>query len=98
LAELWRGDFATFWRAPAGYERRPPDGDSGPVTDWLATQLARVRGEARPAGPVTLDAALKSRIHAFQVSQGLEADGLAGPLTFMQLNRVAGVDEPRLEN
>jgi general secretion pathway protein A len=98
LADLWRGDFATYWRAPAGYDRRPPEGDAGPVTDWLATQLARVRGEPRPAGTPTLDAALRSRIHAFQVSQGLEADGVAGPLTFMQLNRVAGVDEPRLEN
>jgi general secretion pathway protein A len=98
LVDLWRGDFATYWRAPAGYERRPPDGDAGPVTDWLATQLAVVRGEKRPASPATLDAALKSRIHAFQVSQGLEPDGLAGPLTFMHLNRVAGVEEPRLEN
>jgi len=97
LADRWRGDFATFWQAPAGYERRPVEGERGTVTEWLATQLARVRGEARAAGPATLDAALRSRIHAFQVSQGLEADGVAGPLTFMQLNRVAGVDEPRLQ-
>ncbi|HEX6364374.1 MAG TPA: AAA family ATPase [Albitalea sp.] len=97
LADRWRGDFATFWQAPPGYERRPADGDKGPVADWLAEQLAQVRGEARPAAPATVDAAMKSRIVAFQVSQGLQADGVAGPLTFMQLNRVAGVDEPRLQ-
>ncbi len=97
LGDLWRGDFATFWRAPPGYARRPAEGEAGPVTEWIATQLANVRGEPRPAAPPAFDAALKSRIHAFQVSQGLDADGLAGPLTFMQLNRVAGVEEPRLQ-
>jgi general secretion pathway protein A len=28
--------------------------------------------------------------------QGLPSDGRAGPLTLMQLNRQAGVEEPRL--
>jgi general secretion pathway protein A len=38
----------------------------------------------------------RDSVAAFQVVQGLPADGRAGPLTLMQLNRVAGVDEPRL--
>jgi general secretion pathway protein A len=33
---------------------------------------------------------------AFQLTQGLAPDGLVGPQTLMQLNRAAGVDEPRL--
>jgi general secretion pathway protein A len=36
------------------------------------------------------------QVGAFQVLQGLPVDGQAGPLTLMQLNRAAGVDEPRL--
>ena len=40
---------------------------------------------------------LKSRIAAFQLAQGLTADGVAGATTFMQLNRATGVDEPRLK-
>jgi general secretion pathway protein A len=43
-------------------------------------------------------AAQRARIAAFQRAQGLTADGRAGPLTLMQLNRVAGVSEPRLEH
>jgi general secretion pathway protein A len=39
---------------------------------------------------------LRERIHAFQLAEGLPPDGLAGPMTLMRLNRVAGVDEPRL--
>lgn len=90
LAEQWRGDFATFWRAPPGWRGRIAEGDSGPAVDWLAQQLDRL--QAAPG------AGLKARIHAFQLAQGLEADGLAGPVTFMQLNRAAGIDEPRLRS
>ena len=32
----------------------------------------------------------------FQLAQGLIPDGRAGPMTFMQLNRAAGLAEPRL--
>ncbi|PPE70672.1 AAA family ATPase [Caldimonas thermodepolymerans] len=89
LAQVWRGDFATFWRAPAGYDNKAVS-DRGPVAEWLAQQLAKVPG-LPSEGP------LRARIQAFQLAEGLEADGLAGPVTFMQLNRVIGVDEPRLQ-
>jgi general secretion pathway protein A len=96
LAERWRGDFATLWRTPPGYARSPAEGDAGPVIDWLALKLAALRGEPAPDGHPVFDAALRTRIHAFQLAQGLEADGRPGPMTFMQLNRASGVEEPRL--
>ncbi|MCM5682762.1 AAA family ATPase [Schlegelella sp. S2-27] len=89
LAQVWRGDFATFWRAPPGYDNKAV-AETGPVAEWLAKQLAQLPGQPS-------DGPLRARIHAFQLSQGLEADGLAGPVTFMQLNRATGVDEPRLQ-
>jgi len=100
LANLWQGDFATYWQAPAGYQRTLGDGDSGALVDQLAGQLAALRGEAAPAAAQRYDAALKSRVQAFQLAHGLRADGLAGPTTFMQLARAsasAGTrSEPRL--
>ena len=90
LAQVWRGDFATFWRAPPGFVGRVGTGDAGPAAQWLAERLAAVPGAPE-------DAPLKSRIHAFQLAHGLEPDGLAGPMTYMQLNRASGVDEPRLQ-
>ena len=97
LSKAWRGEFATLWRAPQGYQGKLVSGQVGPAVDWLALQLAKAHGEAPAAGAQKFDAALQAKISAFQVAQGLKPDGLAGPITLMQLNRVAGVDEPRLQ-
>lgn len=96
LAQRWQGDFATLWRAPPGYRDRAPDGYRGPAIDWIAQRLATMKGAPAPAPNARLDAALRSEVRAFQLAQGLPADGRPGPLTYMQLNRVSGVDEPRL--
>ncbi|RZI84889.1 MAG: peptidoglycan-binding protein [Rubrivivax sp.] len=97
LAKVWRGDFATFWRAPPGYAQSIVDGNVGPLVDGLVTRLAMAQGEPVTADKQTYDAALKSKVAAFQQAHGLRPDGIAGPTTFMQLNRVTGVDEPRLQ-
>ena len=65
---------------------------SGASAGWVAAQLAKLSQEP----PVTTDVAWKAQVSAFQLSQGLKPDGLAGPTTFMQLNRALGVDEPHL--
>jgi general secretion pathway protein A len=96
LAQRWQGDFGTLWRAPDGYRGLPQDGQGGSAIDWVAAQLASARGGTPPTRAVTLDARLREDVRAFQVAQGLLADGRPGPLTFMQLNRAAGVKEPRL--
>jgi general secretion pathway protein A len=97
LSKAWRGEFATLWRTPAGYQGKLGNAQPGPVADWLAAQLGKGLGEAPPTGPQKLDAALQARVSRFQLAQGLRPDGRVGPVTFMQLNRVAGVDEPRLQ-
>lgn len=99
LARLWRGEWATLWRAPPGYADRALDGTGGgAATDWLRATLARVDGQPAPADgePGARAAALRARVSAFQLAQGLTPDGLAGPVTLMHLNRAAGIDEPRL--
>jgi general secretion pathway protein A len=96
LASVWRGDFATFWRAPEGFRAKLTVGQSGTSVDWLAARLSDVdRGPAVPE-PARLDAVLQARLQAFQMSQGLKPDGIAGATTLMLLNRAAGIQEPRL--
>ncbi|MGM9486818.1 ExeA family protein [Ideonella sp. YS5] len=92
LGAAWRGEFGTFWRAPAGYAGSVGfTAANGEAAQWLAGRLAQVLPSGAASAP------LPSRIAAFQVAQGLPPDGLAGPLTLMLLNRATGVDEPRLQ-
>ena len=96
LARLWRGEFNTFWRAPDGYQRLLEPGASGPAVDALAQGLATLRQAPPPPPGQVLGGELASRLASFQLAQGLKPDGLAGPTTFMQLNRALAVVEPRL--
>jgi len=89
LARVWRGEFATFWRAPQGW-RDGADGLAQPtVRVWVERQL--------DAAGVDGGLPLRERVRVFQLAQGLPPDGLAGPLTLIRLNRIAGVDEPAIE-
>lgn len=94
LAARWNGQFSTLWRTPPGYAGWMAE--SGPTVDWMADQVALASGSPAAPGPKRLDAQLKSQLKTFQVAHGLVADGQPGPLTLMQLNRVAGLGEPRL--
>ncbi|MEO5698597.1 MAG: AAA family ATPase, partial [Burkholderiaceae bacterium] len=96
LATLWRGDFATLWRVPPGFDGAVAAGGSGELGAWVTTQLNALQGGTLPeVGPAS-PGAWKARVTSFQLSQGLQTDGLAGPTTLMQLNRVIGIDEPHL--
>ena len=69
-----------------------------PSGDLLASHLAKIEGTPAPTSPAVLDADLRKRIRAFQRSQGLDADGRPGPMTFMQMERAAGVAQPSLQH
>lgn len=100
LGRLWLGDFATYWRPPAGYSADLRDGSRGPTIDKLARQLSLLNGAPAPNADVaqaTLDVALRTRVQAFQRAQGLKPDGQPGPMTFMQIDSATGMNEPRLQ-
>jgi len=86
LAARWQGDWGTLWRAPPGYDAAVPLRESPELGRWVREHL--------PAADAQTP--LRARLRSFQLAQGLNADGALGPLTYMQLNRRAGVDEPRL--
>jgi general secretion pathway protein A len=100
LGRLWRGDFATYWRAPRAYSGELREGSSGPSIDRLARQLDSLDGTSASADatvPPVLDAAMRARVRAFQRAQGLKPDGQPGPMTLMQLDAATGGAEPRLQ-
>lgn len=97
LGQAWSGTFTTLWRAPPGLAD-PARQLSAPALDEatrpkLLEQLAHADGGTSEGVD---SAALQARVRSFQLTQGLAADGVAGPMTWMLLNRAGGVDEPRL--
>lgn len=97
LAQVWRGDMATLWRAPPGMPDKGEITESPAGTAWLDARLAsKAAGGSGPSSRPVTPALRQSRIHRFQLAQGVTPDGRAGPLTLMLLNRAAGVKEPRL--
>ena len=99
LAQVWRGEIATLWRAPVGMPDRGEITDSPAGAAWLDQRLAsKAAGGSGPGSKPVTPAQRQSRIHRFQLAQGVTPDGRAGPLTLMLLNRATGVNEPRLRN
>jgi len=96
LAARFDGTFTTFWRVPRGFRDQVPVGGAGADVDWIAARLAQIDGSAQPAQGQLLDAPMQQRLRAFQAAHGLKADGMAGPRTYMRLNQLGGVAEPRL--
>ena len=86
LARAWRGEFLTFWRAPAGWRDGSELSGTAAGRSWLQQRLTAAGAD--DAGLPT-----RERVRAFQVANGLQADGLAGPMTVMLLG---SADEPRL--
>jgi general secretion pathway protein A len=90
LATIWRGESATLWRTPPGWREGSDAASQDRTRAWVAQHLPPPAAGTSPP--------LRDRVAAFQVMQGLPSDGRAGPLTLMQLNRQAGVEEPRLRS
>jgi general secretion pathway protein A len=96
LATRFDGEFTTLWQAPRGFRDQVGPGDRGPDVDWIAARLAQLNKTAAPPAARPLDEPTARNLRAFQAAQNLKADGVAGPRTYMRLNQVSGVEEPRL--
>jgi general secretion pathway protein A len=96
LAPLFDGEYTTFWKVPRGFRDQVGAGDKGPDVDWIGERLAQLNKAAVPAVDQPLGKHTQEMLRDFQAEQNLKADGVAGPRTYMRLNQLSGVDEPRL--
>lgn len=92
LAGLWTGEFELVWRkvAAPGFAGVGTVGES---VVWLRRRLALARGENPEAhvgqpSPV-FDEALQTALRRFQLTHGLEPDGLLGPRTMLVLENLS---------
>jgi len=96
LTARFDGAYTTFWKMSRFYRDQIAPGEQGPDVDWIAARLAQLNGVNPPAENQPLDARMRELLRAFQAAQNLKADGVAGPRTYMRLNQLTGVAEPRL--
>jgi general secretion pathway protein A len=97
LARGFDGGFLTMWRAPQTYRDYVWLNHHGEDVDWVAAQLAKANGTTAPATNQPFDRKLRQQVRELQFAKGITADGMVGPESFMYLNRIAGVSEPRLQ-
>lgn len=96
LENRFDGSFTTFWRAPRSWREEVSAGDKGPDVDWLARRLAQANGAKKPRDNQPLAGDTLRYLREFQTTQGLKADGVAGPKTFIRLSQPGKETEPRL--
>jgi general secretion pathway protein A len=96
LASRFDGAFTTFWKMSRFHRDQIGGAEQGPDVDWIAARLAQLNGVAPPADGQPLNARMRELLRGFQAQQNLKADGVAGPRTYMRLNQLTGVAEPRL--
>nr|WP_210424761.1 AAA family ATPase [Marichromatium bheemlicum] len=90
LDRLWSGRFVLLWKLPPVGGAVIGPGDPPEAIRWLRQQLAKLPelGLSDHDAP-GFDPMLRKALERFQRSQGLAADGLAGPRTLIALhNRV----------
>ncbi len=97
---FWFGDFTLLWKPPSLNAALMKEGDKGPDVLWLRAQLDRAEGiqvadpgktESQASSPSPLfDQNLKRRVIEFQRANFVEADGIVGEQTLIQLDRANG--------
>ncbi|MDH3342112.1 MAG: AAA family ATPase [Gammaproteobacteria bacterium] len=97
LDKHWYGEFSLLWRAPPFYQKTILPGSKGEVVQWLGQQLTRLYDSSNsPTIYNSYSKELVALLKRFQQSQGLIADGIAGPLTLIHLNTAIGQVVPVL--
>ena len=87
FSEQWTGDFTLLWDAPDFDYRRLRLGDSGPQVVWLRKALEALTDlPLSRNGKILFDRELMTALMTYQRTRGLEANGIVGPSTLMQMN------------
>ena len=97
LKQRWQNQITLIWIKPPGFKKDLQQNDSGKTVEWLARQLDSIQGSMIPPRHFqTMNTLLVERLKDFQKSQGLPADGIAGPQTLIRINERIGLDTPQL--
>ena len=87
-------DFTLLWKTPAGYTAPVRPGHEGALVAYLAEQVTKALNQSWIGAPRTkYDNTLKEQVKVFQRQQGLNPDGVAGPITWIHLNQINQINQ-----
>ncbi|MEM8844268.1 MAG: AAA family ATPase [Pseudomonadota bacterium] len=102
LQQTWSGSYILLWKPPFPENESLAKGFVGPDVLWLRHQLDDVEGKQEAeysSSNLKFDDQLVQRVIAFQAKQGLQADGIVGRETFIELINVNGANAvPKLNS
>jgi general secretion pathway protein A len=84
LEKQWFGSYTILWQPPPGYSKPIKPGAEDQDVEWLSNQIQKATGLESTSTD------LSQMVTAFQKSEGLIADGIAGPETLIHLNSSVG--------
>jgi len=90
-------DFTLLWKTPEGYQGPTRPGHQGKLVEHLASQVSKALGQTWIGAPRTVyDNTLKEQVKILQRQQGLNPDGVAGPITWIHINSLNQTNAPTL--
>lgn len=97
LASLWNGNYVQLWKIPGKGKYILREGDVGDNVLRLRERLTVIDMDSLEAiTPTVFDETLTERVSRFQTKNGLDADGVVGPKTWILLNNTLNAERPRL--
>lgn len=95
---LWlTGNFTLFWRKPDQYQAPVIPWAESQAVAWVDQQLAVIQGRLpRESTRHIYDSALVRQVKRFQVTKGLNPDGVVGPQTAIEFASITSADTPLL--
>ncbi|MEM7080818.1 MAG: AAA family ATPase [Pseudomonadota bacterium] len=97
LRDSWLGAYVILWQTPPDYSGSLREGDRHPTVNWLRDKLYQLYpGSAGPAQGDVFGSALADLVIRFQSDEGLIADGVVGPATWIRLSDRLDLPAPKL--
>lgn len=104
LRDNWFGSYVMLWQTPPDYTGSLRLGDRHSSVGWLRDKLIELAPALAPdatagaADPNYFDASLRQAVLAFQRREGLLADGIVGPMTWIRVGNLLDLPAPKLRS
>ncbi len=97
LRDAWFGSFVVVWQTPPKYPGNLRTGDRHPTVQWLREQMIRLTAlPIESDRPNVFGDSLEEAVVLFQQQEGLIADGIVGPETWIRIHQRLGLEGPAL--